>query len=167
MEDEHSREIAELLASNPEASAIYAIAEMHHGRLAWLAEHIRLCDFHIDRSVAKKLLGMLEGRDPESMFEILAVRRGDLPPGTKDPQLTAYRNFEMAIEVARLDGFKRGYGKRARKAVGDSRGLSADYVYRCVMPYKKQALAIVAEKEARDAHLQGEVDFLGLPKPTK
>lgn len=154
-------EIEALIEESPAASAHYAAMEMHYGRLAWLAEHIRRCDFQISPEVARKLLAMLEGTDPHCYFELKAVRRSDLPPRAEDPQLRLFRAADMAIEVARKSGFKRGKLKKALYEVGQKYGLGADYVGKEVRRFKQYGLEVVAEENAQAAYEGGEVDFLG------
>jgi hypothetical protein len=149
---------------NPDSSPYYAIVEMRYGRLDWLAEHIRRSDFQISPLVARQLLAMLEASDPGCIFELKASRRSDLPPRAVDSQLAEFRSLDMAVEVARLSGFKRGALKRACYEVGEKYQLKAEHVARLVRPHKQAALDIIDEEEAKAAYLCGEVDFLGRSK---
>lgn len=157
-------EIEELLKNIPEASVYYAVRELHYGRLEWLAEHIRRCDLQISPVVALKILSMIEGTDSNCFFELRAHRRSDLPPRRRDPQLRLHRNMDMAIEVARKCGFRRGYIKRACHEVGERYNLKGDYVAREISPFREKALEVAEEERVADAFRSGEVDFLGRSK---
>lgn len=153
-------EIEKLLEEKPEASAGFAVRELHYGRLEWLAEHIRLSNLRIDPLVAEKLLAMIEGSETNCYFELKAVRRSELPPRFKDPQLTLHRNLDMAIEVARRSGFKRGHIQPACEDVGVIYGLKGSYVAKQVRPFRKLALDVVKEEQMQMAYEQGEEDIL-------
>ena len=157
-------EIERLLEVNPEASAGYALTEMHYGRLAWLAEHIRRCNYQISPLVAKKILAMLEGTEQSCFFELKAVRRTGLPPGKQDPQLLMFRAADMAIEVARICKFKRGDLKDAVYEVGVAHGLKPEYVRKQIKPFKQHALRVIEEEEMQASYDRGETDYLGRPK---
>lgn len=130
----------------PDASAYHAVRELHYGRIDWLAEHIRCSNFQVHPEVARKLLAMIEGTDSNCFFEIRLARRSDMPPRAQDPQLSEIRDAEMAIEVARLGGFRRGHLKRACHKVAEAYGLKADYVERQVRSHRDMAIqAIEAE----------------------
>lgn len=77
-EVEPGLEIETLIEKNPEASAYYAFVELEAGRLGWLAEHIRRCNFRIDPLVAKKLLELLDGS--HETFAVRTVRSKRLNP---------------------------------------------------------------------------------------
>lgn len=158
-------EIEDLLAHSPETSASHAVREMHYGRLEWLAEHIRRCDYQISPIVAQKILTMLEGSEPHCFFELKAIRRADLPPRSEDPQLRLMRDMEMALEVARKGGFeRRGYLARVCHEVAQKYHLKSAYVAKRIRPHRTEAIAIVEEEKAAEAYARGEVDFLGRPK---
>lgn len=157
-------EIEELLKENPEASASYALREMHYGRLEWLAEHIRRCNFQISAIVARKILSMLERSEDECFFELKAVRRSDLPPRAADPTLKMHRDVDMALEVARRGGFHRAMLKRVCFDVGTLHELSAEYVEKRVRPFRKLALDAVAEEMAEQNVHQRKTDILDPPK---
>lgn len=157
----------ETAEGSADTSAWRAAVEFHEGRLEWLAEHIRRSNFQIDPSVARKILALIERSEPNLMFEMRLARRTDLPPAKNDPQLIEHRNLEMAIEVARMGGFKRGHGKRAFHDVGESRGLQGPYVYRCVKPYRAIAIELVEAEQMQASYERGEVDFLGRPISTR
>lgn len=142
----------------------HAITEMHYGRLAWLAEHIRRSNFQISPLVAKKVLAMLEGDGDYCRFVITAIRRTDLPPRSQDPQLREFEAADMAIEVARACKFKRGELKQACHDVGVKFGFTSAVVARRVRPFEQMALGVVAEEEAQAAYERGEIDFLERPK---
>lgn len=154
-------EIEKLIATNPQASAQYASIEMHYGRLEWLAEHIRLCNFQISPDVARKILSMLEGGDPKCLFELRAMRRSDLPSRASDQQSLLFRAANMAVEIAEKCNFERGQLKKALYEVGAKHGLKAEYVRKQVAPFRQYALDCVAEQKIDDAYTRGEVDFLG------
>tara|TARA_R110000868_G_scaffold34144_3_gene123444 strand:- start:8001 stop:8507 length:507 start_codon:yes stop_codon:yes gene_type:complete len=151
-------------ANDPDDSAYHAVRELHYGRLGWLAEHIRRSDFRIDTLVAQKLLAMLEGTEPDCLFEIRLARRSNIPPRASDPRLQNIRNFEMAMEVARLGGFKRGHLLRACHEVARLHGLHPDYVRKSVSSHRETAVRAVEADEIREAYERGEVDFLGRSK---
>lgn len=157
-------EIERLLEVSPEASAGYARTEMHYGRLEWLAEHIRRCNYQISPLVAKQILAMLEGTDQSCLFELKAVRRADIPPGKKNDQLRMFRAANMAVEVGRMCKFKRGGLKDAVFKVGKAYGLEAEYVRKQIKPFQQYALDIVEEEEMQARYERGETDFLGRPK---
>lgn len=152
-------EIDQLIEADPAATAYYAVVEMHHGRLGWLAEHIRRCNFQISPDVARKILGMLDGSDQHSRFELKAAKRSGLPSRSMDPLVTAVRNFEMALEIARRCGFKRGKLKGALHLAGEPYGLQTEAVRRAVAPFKEYALQVVAEEEALAACEREESNF--------
>ena len=148
----------------PDASAYHAVRELHYGRIDWLAEHIRCSNFQVHPEVARKLLAMIEGTDSNCFFEIRLARRSDMPPRAQDPQLSEIRDAEMAIEVARLGGVRRGHLKRACHKVAEAYGLKADYVERQVRSHRDMAIQAIEAEELQQAYERGEVDFLGRPK---
>lgn len=150
-------------ANSVDTSAHHAAVELHHGRLEWLAEHIKRSDFHIDPLVARKILALIERTEPNLFFELRLVRRPDAHSAQKDPQLVEHRNLAMAVEVARRGGFERGFRMRVCHEVGEPRGLEGTYVYRCVKPYRDIALEIVGAEQMHAAYKRGEIDFLGRP----
>lgn len=158
MNDDESR------ADEPDPSAYHAVRELHYGRLEWLAEHIRRSNFQIDTQVAHKLLAMIEGTNPDCFFQIKLARRANIPPRAHDPQLEEMRNADMAIQVARLGGFKRGHLQRACHYVAGVHGLHADYVRKKIHRHRDMAIRAVEAEKIRKAYQQGEVDFLGHPK---
>lgn len=111
-----SSEIEELLAANPNASAMYAVAELQAGRLEWLAEHIRRCDYQIDPIVARKLLELIDGSHPE--FALRMARSKKRNPKAKLRLERDVEDFELALEVARNGGFKRAHLVRVCDDVG-------------------------------------------------
>lgn len=157
-------EIEKLHEETPEASAYYATSEMHQGRLEWLAEHIRRCDFQISPIVAKKLLHLLDGSDPNCLFELKAVRKAGLPPRASDPRARLARDFDLAVEVARLGGFKRAYRERVCAEVAERQGMATEYVIKCVRKFAKEAQEAIAEEEMQAAYHRGEMDILEQPK---
>lgn len=157
-------EMANALAENPSISAGNAFNELHYGRLEWLAEHIRLCNFQIDPLVARKILEMLEGSNPDCFFELTTRRRQDLPPRAADKRLNDMRDMNMAIEVARLGGFRRAYLNKACEKIAEKYKLESSYIAKQVRPWKQQALDAIAEETAQLRYLRGETDFLGRPK---
>ena len=157
-------EIQALVDDDPKTSAYFAFYEMHYGRLEWLAEHIVRCEYRISPLVARKILEMIENSNPECFFELRALRKSGLPPAYKDPQLTHIRNYEMAIEVARLDGFKRGNLMRQCHEVGKKPGLKAEQVRRLIKKYRQAAMSVVEAEKKQAAYDRGEIDFLGRPK---
>lgn len=136
-----------------DVSAYNACREMHYGRLDWLAEHIRRCDFQISPLVARKILAMLEGAEPECFFGLVAVRRTDLPPNAADPILLLHRDADLALEVARRGGFNRSHLKNACFEVGKLRGLNPDYVAQRVRHLREYALHALAEETGLEAYL--------------
>lgn len=148
-------------------SAGHACTELHHGRTQWLAYHIRESGFQIHPMVARKLLALIEGTDPSLFFELALIRKSTLPPAAKDPQHIEVRNWEMALEVARRGGFKRGHGKRVFPEVAELFNLNskhgAEYVRRCVKKHRDRAIAAIEEENLQRAYEQGEMDFLGRP----
>jgi hypothetical protein len=144
-------------------SAGHAAFELHYGRIEWLAYHIKVTDFQIAPMVARKLLALIEKTDPSLFFELVLARRSDLPPAHKDQQLIAHRNFDMAIEVAREGGFRRGHGKRVYPKIAEKYGLKEDYVVKCVRPFRERAEMVVEEEQCQAAYDAGEVDFLDRP----
>lgn len=157
-------DIQDLLEEDPEASAYFAAGELHYGRLEWLAEHIRRCNYQIDPLVAQKILTLIERNDENCYFELKIVRRSGLSPGQKDEQLRLHRNMDMAIEVARRGGFRRGYNSRVCHDVGQDYGLEGSYVAKQVRPLRSAALETIKDEDAADAYQRGELDFLGRPK---
>ena len=154
-------EIQALVEDDPEITASFAYNEMHYGRLEWLAEHIIRCDYRINPIVARKILEMIENSNPECFFELRALRKSGLPRAYKDPRLTEMRNFDMAIEVARLDGFKRGNLMRACHTVGEKHDLKHEQVRRLIKKHSKAAIGVIAEEKMQAAYVRGEIDFLG------
>jgi hypothetical protein len=130
----------------PEISAYYAANEMHYGRISWLAEHIRISNFQINHLVARKLLSMIERSQDGCFYEIQIVRRRDIPPARKDPQLESFRHFDMALELARRNGFDRKFSKKARHEVASMFGVNEATLLKLVRPYKKMALESFAEE---------------------
>jgi hypothetical protein len=160
---DHMAEIERILADDPNASAHYACVELHHGRIAWLAHHIRICDHRIDPIVARKLLSMIERTEPSCYFELALVRRQDIPSAKKDPVLNLYRAADMALEVARLGGFKRAQLQKAVKIVADRYGLQPSYVAKQVAPLKPMAVAAIEEEIIQGLYVEGKSDILGGP----
>ncbi|WP_150132471.1 hypothetical protein [Erythrobacter litoralis] len=150
-------------ANSVDTSAYHAAVELHHGRIEWLAEHIKRSDFHIDPLVARKILALIERTEPNLFFELRLVRRPDVHSAQKDPHLVEHRNLDMAVQVARGGGFKRGFRMKVCHKVGEPRGLEGTYVYRCVKPYRDIALEIVEAEQMQAAYERGEIDFLGRP----
>ena len=109
-------EIERLLETNPNASAMYADQELHAGRLEWLAEHIRRCDFQIDPSVARTLLSLIDGSHPEHALRM--VRSKKMNPKAKPRLQRDVEDFELALEVARNGGFERAKLARVCADVG-------------------------------------------------
>lgn len=144
-------------------SAYYAVHELHNGRLEWLAEHIRRAELAIHPLVAEKLLSLLEGRDEH--YEVKLVRRSDLPPSHRRQDHLRFRDFDLAISVARKGGFQRAHLKRACKEVGDEFGLSAEYVRKRIAKsgFQEDALRIVEAEDLERQYHAGKVDFLGRP----
>lgn len=136
-----SSEIEELLAVDPNASAMYAVAELQAGRLEWLAEHTRRCDYHIDPRVARKLLELVDGSHPE--FELQTVRSKNLKPRSKLRVEQDVQDFELALKVARNGGFKRAHLARVCADVGAEQKpkLSGVTVQRRVRRWRDFALA--------------------------
>ena len=134
-------EIDDLLAANPNASAMYAVAELQAGRLEWLAEHIRRCDYQIDPIVARNLLALIDGSHPE--FALRMGRSKNFKPRSKLRVEQDVQNFELALEVARNGGFKRAQLARVCADVGAARTpkLSGLRVQRRVRPWRDFALA--------------------------
>ena len=157
-------EIQALVEDDPETTASFAVNEMHYGRLEWLAEHIIRCDYRINPIVARKILEMIKNLNPECLFELSAIRKTGLPPAYKDPQLTEMRNFDMAIDVARLDGFQRGHLMRACHAVGRKYNLKQEQVRRFTKKYREDAISAIADERLQAAYVRGEITFLGRPK---
>lgn len=147
----------------PAHGAGYAWRELHYGRIGWLAEHIRRSNFQIHPMVARKLLALIECSEPNLFFELKLVRRGDLLPAFKDPQLTLHRDVAMAYEVGKQSGFKRGLMKGAIYDVAERHGLEPDYVAKLIRPHKTMTLEVLAEERMAEAYQRGEVDFLGSP----
>lgn len=146
-----------------DTSAYRAAVELHYGRIEWLAEHIKRSNFHIDPSVARKILALIERTEPNLFFELKIVRRSGLRSAQKDPQLTEYRDRDMAVEVCRKGGFDRTMRQQVCHEVGEPRGLEGTYVYRCVKPYEEWAREVVKEEQMRAAYERGEIDFFGRP----
>lgn len=146
-----------------------AIHGLQHGRLDWLADHIRLSGLQIHPSVAGKLLEVLEQSNSEGLVELVARRRPNLPPRAGDKTAIHVRNYEMACEVARRGGFKRGTLKDACFQVGKQYSLKPQYVLKQVRPWREFALQNLGldEDEVRLKYERGEVDFLGRPKSTQ
>ncbi len=142
-------------------SAYFAATELHNGRLEWLAEHIRRSECRIDPAVAKQILSMLDGS--HQFLELRAVRRSDLPPAAKRQDTERFRDFDLAVAVARHDGFRRGHLRRACHVVGSQVGLSGDYVRKRVEKYRDDALRVVGSEALEAQYLDGKVDFLGDP----
>lgn len=115
-EPDANPELEQLLAADPNASAMYAVAELQAGRLEWLAEHIRRCDFHIDPLAARKLLELIDGSHPE--FALRVVRSKNRKPRSKLRLEQDVEDFELALEVARNGGFKRAHLARVCADVG-------------------------------------------------
>lgn len=164
MEDNEPEEVTEAM------SAHYAVFELHHGRIAWLAEHIRRSNFQIHETVARKILAMIERTEKNCDFEIVLKRRTGLPPAHVNTHTRAVRDLELALAVGRKCGFKRGHVQRACAEVseellrrGDKSGLTPEYIEKCVRRFKDSALAIIAEEEGQAADEGGETDFLGRP----
>lgn len=136
-----SSEIEELLDANPNASAMYAAAELQAGRLEWLAEHIRRCNYQIDPMVARKLLELVDGSHPE--FALRTVRSKNLKPRSKLQVEQEVQDFELALEVARNGGFKRAHLARVCADVGAAQKpkLSGVTVQRRVRRWRDFALA--------------------------
>lgn len=147
-----------------DASAYYAAIELHYGRLEWLAEHIKRTEGRIHSLVAEKILELIEKSDPRCFYELKAVRKSGISPSKVDSQLRRFRNFDMAILVARAGGFKRGHLDRACYEVGEKYGLKAKYVSREIRAHKELAIQIIEEEEMQAAYDQGKIDFLGHPK---
>lgn len=154
----------ETKGDEPDYSAYHAARELHYGRLDWLAEHIRRSNFQIDELVARKLLAMIEGTDSECFFEIRTARKSNIPPRVTDPHLQNIRDVQMAMEVARFGGFKRGHLQRACHEVALLYNLQPDYVKKKVSPHREAAVRAIEADEIRGAYERGEVDFLGRPK---
>ncbi len=152
-------EIEDLLREEPQASGYYALTEMHYGRLGWLAEHIRRCNFQISPAVARKILSMLENSEPECFFELKAVRRAGLAPRAQQPRLQLFRDFDMAVEVARKGGFRRGQLMRVCFEVGKPYGLSDKYVAKRIRQYRSRAIDSVDEEAAAEAYRRDKVDI--------
>lgn len=161
--DDHMAEIERILADNPNASAQYACLELHQGRIDWLAHHIRICDYKIDPSVARKLLSIVERTEPGCFFEVVLVRRQDIPPAEKDPTLQLHRAADMALEVARPGGFKRAQLQRAVKIVADRHDLETSYVTKQVRPFRAMAVEAVEQEMMQALYDEGRMDFLGRP----
>lgn len=153
--------IEALLADVPEASAYYAVCELDQGRIEWLCEHIRRCNFQISPMVARKLLSLLDPSENDTMHELAVVRRRGVAPAMKDPWAQRILDLEMAVEVARIGGFKRAGRAGACHAVGARHGLSGATVERRVRPLKIEAFNILEEEKLGDAYSKGEVDYLG------
>lgn len=94
-------------------SASYAVFELHNGRIAWLAEHIRRSDFQIHEMVARKILAMIERTEKNCDFEISLKRRTGLPPAYINAHARSVRDLELALAVGRKCGFRRGHVQRA------------------------------------------------------
>lgn len=156
-------EVEKLVAENPEASAMYAVSELHEGRLEWLAQHIVACNFQIDPMVARKLLSLIEGSDQECFYQLQLVRRSGLPPAAKNKNHLEWRHLGWAVEVARLGGFQRGHMHRASFQVAERHGVKPAYLESKVSELREQALAIVEEESLARAYANGEIDFLGRP----
>lgn len=114
--------------------------ELHNGRAAWLADHIRRFNCQIEPCVAAKILELLDGSNPDLQFELKLVRRADLGRKTKPIFHSAHEDFKLAIEVARLGGFERANRDRACHEVALKHNLKADTVRKRVQPYKALAL---------------------------
>lgn len=155
-------EIEKLLEENPEASSGYALTEMHYGRLEWLAEHIRRCNYQISPMVAQKILAMLEGTDQSCFFELKAVRRTGLAPSIKDPVLQDHRDFDLAVRVARLGGYQRAHRQSVCKKVADETGVGFEYVMKVTRRFKSQALDVVKEEQAEEAYRLSNLDKLNV-----
>lgn len=160
---DHMAEIERIVAGNPSASAHYACMELHHGRIDWFAHHIRICDFQIDPMVARKLLSMIDRTEQSCYFEVALARRQDIPPAKKDPALQLHRAADMALEVARLGGFKRAQLQMAVKNVADRYGLEPGYVAKQLRPFRAMAVEAVEEETMQARYDKGEVDILGHP----
>lgn len=156
-------EITEFLQDDANASSYYAAREMHYGRLEWLAEHIRRTDFQIDPIVARKILAMIEGSEPNCYFELKAAKRSDLPTRFLNPQLRMFRDVDMAVDLARRCRFQRGRMKDACQKVGVAFGLSAGYVAKQTLPHRQLAMNVIDEEEAEARYRRGETDILGRP----
>ena len=130
-------EFDQLLATSPEASAMYAHNELEAGRLEWLAEHIRHCDFQIDTRVAKKLLELIDGSHPEHALKV--VRSKKFNPKAKRRLQRDVDDFELALEVADKGGFKRAQLDRICANVGEARNpkIPALTVKRRVRRFRK------------------------------
>jgi hypothetical protein len=114
--------------TDAELSAHHAFCELHYGRVAWLAEHIRRSNFQISPMVARKLLALIEGGEANLFFELKLQRRSDLTPGFKDRQLVLFRDIHMAYAVGKLSGgFQRGRTKAAYHEVAEQYGLKESY----------------------------------------
>ncbi|WP_152608674.1 hypothetical protein [Croceibacterium mercuriale] len=153
------------LSEGPDESEYYAVAEMHYGRLEWLAEHIRRSEMQIGRIASEKLLALIEGSDPDCLFKLVAVRNPALPPAKTDARLRAMRDFDLAIEVARRGGFRRGQLMHACHEVGQATTpkISSDTLAKRVRPFRDTAKQAVAEEAAAEAYRNGQTDYLGRP----
>ncbi|MGX7953573.1 hypothetical protein ACWPM1_13550 [Tsuneonella sp. HG249] len=146
-------EIAALLEANPNASARYAVAELEAGRLDWLAEHIRLCEFHIDKAVARKLLELLDGSHRE--FRLKMAPRKNRGSRFVPRIVLELRARQMAFEVALEGGFdKRTQLKRACHEVGlrQKPPLGWLAVRRAVRPYRSLAMATLGRGALPQLH---------------
>lgn len=140
-------------------SAMYACHELHNGRIEWLAEHIRSSNFQISEMVARKILDLIEPKNSHCLFELRLLRRRDLPPARKDRQLLAARHFEMALELARRDGFSRKSAKAAQFEVAKIFGVLENTVAKQARPFKQMALDALAEERAEERFHQSKTDI--------
>ncbi len=155
--DENER--VALIESDTKFSAMYACHELHNGRIEWLAEHIRSSNFQINEMVARKILDLIEPKNRHCMFELRLVRRRDLPPARKDPQQLLGRHFEMALELARRDGFSRKNAKAAQFEVAKIFGVREDTVAKRARPFRQMAIEAVAEERAQEHYRQSKTDI--------
>jgi hypothetical protein len=144
-------------------SSMYAANELHYGRIEWLAEHIRLTNFQIDPLVARKILALIERKQPNLFFELKLVRRSDLPPAREDPQLKYCREADMAYEVGKRCRFKGADRKAAYYDVAERYGLKPETVRRLIAPHKARTLEILAEEDAEAAYLKESAAKLSPP----
>lgn len=132
--DREGPDFEALLRQNPDAHTFWAQAELQHGRTGCLAEHIRRSDLRIHPDVARELLALLDGSNPD--FELSIVRRSGAAPASKSKIATLTRDAQLTMAVGELSGFKPGRMKSAFEDVGKAYGLSAGYVRKRVRRFR-------------------------------
>lgn len=136
LSDYEGPDFEELLKRQPEGHSLWAKAELQYGHLGCLAEHIRRSEFKISSEVARQLLTLLDGTDPN--YKLTVARRSDAAPASKSKIVTFTRDAALTMAVEELSGFKRGRMKSAFEDVGRAYGLSPEYVRKRVRLFRSK-----------------------------